>query len=366
MGAGASAETSRAARPHGPLLTDVSSWSVQDVCQNLEQRGMLNAITACRRHRIDGRKLLSMNDVALAAVLDEDSQADTRRMLTEELRDLRNLFAPEPLPAPELAFLLALREATGVASWEKKRGWAELESNQGCDCVGIEKYEGHVVALRLPQNSMQGALPAGAGALTRVRELRLERNTFPHTLPEDLGACGELRVLNLSGCSLGTAVLSALPAKLGALQQLHTLALAENNLRGELPDAICDCVALRKLDLSFNHLFGTFPARLGEALTNLTELRAFGNSFSGKLPASLGGLQKLVHLDLSDNSFKHTVPYAALSQCTLLRRLLLHSNYFKNTDTALRFLERKLPQCTELQLAPRMFTKPEAAIVETE
>ena len=365
MGAAASLDSSLQARPHGPLLTDPSSWDNGTLCAHLDERGMQDLVPMVSARQVTGAQLLTMDDAGLAAL---GVTGDRARMLSAELRDLRNLFAPVALPPGELAFLRALRDATSPEAWSKKRGWSQLEENQGRNCHGIEVRDGRVISLRLTHNNMLGALPpddsAGAGIsnLALLRELRLDRNSFPHTIFSDLGGCTELVIVNLSGCSLGTAVQANVPPSIGALRKLQQLYLQENNLRGQLPAELCDCTELRKLDLSFNTLYGPLPAALGERLTKLTELRAFGNGFSGRIPSELGNLVDLVHLDLSDNAFKGSVPYEALGRCRGLRRLLLHSNYLKNTEHATRYFERHAPElCDNLQLAPRVFRKPEVS-----
>jgi len=79
-----------------------------------------------------------------------------------------------------------------------------------------------------------------------------------------------------------------------------TLALANNNLSGTLPEAVGSLQALTGLDLSNNSLSGTVPDTL-TTLTQLSQLYLDGNNFN-TVP-DLSGLSNITGLDLSNNAF---------------------------------------------------------------
>ena len=95
MGAGASLDNSLQARPHGPLLTDPTSWDNGALCAHLDERGMQDLVPMVSARRVTGAQLLTMDDAGLAAL---GVDGDRARMLSVALRALRNLFAPVALP----------------------------------------------------------------------------------------------------------------------------------------------------------------------------------------------------------------------------------------------------------------------------
>jgi len=152
-------------------------------------------------------------------------------------------------------------------------------------------------------------LPAGLGALTRLRRLGAGFVGLSG-VPAEIGALGDLLMLELPGNRI-----SALPAELNALTSLETLDLSGNPL-GDLPDALAGLGGLRRLNLSD---VATPPAvapltgleRLALAgcgldelpgwvlaLPGLTSLYLAGNPMID-LPEGIAALGALSYLDLS-------------------------------------------------------------------
>jgi hypothetical protein len=108
--------------------------------------------------------------------------------------------------------------------------------------------------------------------------------------------------------------------------------LPHNNLKGTLPDAICEFTVLEALDVKENKLSGSLPGNLG----NLSHIYIFDiskNNFSGKLPSTFSrvganaytfkstrdrkGMD--IRIMLTNNNFENIIP-RQLSQMSLLAK----------------------------------------------
>jgi Leucine-rich repeat (LRR) protein len=77
------------------------------------------------------------------------------------------------------------------------------------------------------------------------------------------------------------------PSELGALTALTGLSLYENSFKGTVPSELGSLTALTYLDFAFNVFTGTVPSELG-ALTALEYFDLYGNSLlNGTVPAKL-------------------------------------------------------------------------------
>ncbi len=81
---------------------------------------------------------------------------------------------------------------------------------------------------------------------------------------------------------------------------------------------------ISRIDLPFSEIKGALPAALGE-LDALTHLNLRGNELSGPIPAGFGNLARLEMLDLSANRLSGRIP-AALDRLGLLQTLRLEGN----------------------------------------
>jgi hypothetical protein len=152
-------------------------------------------------------------------------------------------------------------------------------------------------------------LPAGLGALTRLRRLGAGFVGL-RALPTEIGALGELLVLELPGNRI-----EALPDEIAQLAALETLDLSANPLGG-LPDGLAGLPGLRQLNLSdvanlpaVAPLGGLEDLALAGcgletlpdwvlALPSLKSLYLAGNPMID-LPEGIAGLSALGYLDLS-------------------------------------------------------------------
>ena len=78
------------------------------------------------------------------------------------------------------------------------------------------------------------------------------------------------------------------------------LALSDNNLKGEIPDAFSNLVNLKIIDFSKNKIAGELPYNIGN-LIHLEILSLFNNQIEGSLPGSLYEISTLKVLLLNNN-----------------------------------------------------------------
>ena len=122
-----------------------------------------------------------------------------------------------------------------------------------------------------------------------------------------------------TGLSLGrNGLVGSLPASLGNLLQLSTLAVEANiGLTGSaLPDTLGRLTGLRSAYLYGNGLTGTIPPSIGQ-LVGLTKLLLNDNALTGSIPSSLARLTKLKELELQHNQLTGLVPELPFAKCEL-------------------------------------------------
>ena len=102
--------------------------------------------------------------------------------------------------------------------------------------------------------------------------------------------------------------------------------LGGNDLAGALPAELGNLASLTHLDVRRNTLGGEIPPELGN-LANLTTLYLFGNELSGDIPPELASLTNLERLLLYSNDLSGEIP-AWLGDMTSLTHLDLDNNAF--------------------------------------
>ena len=110
------------------------------------------------------------------------------------------------------------------------------------------------------------------------------------------------------------------------------LDLFENKLSGVIPAALGSLSSLEHLQLSHNRLSGEIPAELGN-LSNLRILLLGHNRLSGAIPAGLGSLSQLEWLDVGGNRLSGPIP-AELGDLSNLHTLHLLFNQLSGTIPA--------------------------------
>uniref|UniRef100_A0A0D9WR72 non-specific serine/threonine protein kinase n=1 Tax=Leersia perrieri TaxID=77586 RepID=A0A0D9WR72_9ORYZ len=107
------------------------------------------------------------------------------------------------------------------------------------------------------------------------------------------------------------------------------LALANMNLTGTVPAAVCELTNLARLDLSSNQLAGAFPSAALYRCAQLSFLDLSGNGLDGNLPRDIANLSPatMEHLNLSSNHFSGEVP-PSVASLRGLKSLVLDTNRF--------------------------------------
>ena len=120
-----------------------------------------------------------------------------------------------------------------------------------------------------------------------------------------------------------------IPPEIGELSKLEVLELVNSKLQapgltGRIPAALGRLANLKHLNLNSNSLTGSIPPELG-GLASLERLILPYNFLSGSIPAELGDLEKLVDLELHANRLEGSIP-AELGNLSQLRGLWLFEN----------------------------------------
>ena len=100
--------------------------------------------------------------------------------------------------------------------------------------------------------------------------------------------------------------------------------MAQVDVAGSIPAELGQLTALGHMDLIYNDLVGSIPPELG-GMVSLTHLSLHTNSLTGTIPTEFGYLIALTYMSLDSNSLVGTVP-TELSQLSLLAGLFLHAN----------------------------------------
>ncbi|XP_059453213.1 LRR receptor-like serine/threonine-protein kinase GSO1 [Corylus avellana] len=229
------------------------------------------------------------------------------------------------------------------------------------------QFEGLVAlkSLNLSFNNFTGPIPTNLGKAMALEQLQLSKNSFEGGIPDQM-----IDYLNLTLVDLNQNKLSGpVPVRIGDLSKLEVLILSTNNLSGEIPETLSSIKSLsrfaahqnnfegtipsglttflRNLDLSYNKLSGLIPSDMlspsnlqtvdfsynlltGPIPSNISpsmvRLRLGSNLLNGTIPtATFGKLEKLMYLELENNSLTGSVP-PDLGSCRKLLLLNLAGN----------------------------------------
>ena len=176
----------------------------------------------------------------------------------------------------------------------------DLRNNPLGDDVTNLNLPTTLTILRLSYTGLTGTIPAALSQLTELTLLELNNNELTGPIP-DLSQLTELDRVYLSYNQLSGQIPS-----LSQLAEMRILDLSNNQLTGQIPP-LSGLAALEELFLWNNQLTGPIPASLGD-LDALTELSLRNNQLSGPIPAALGGLDALIYLWLSSNPLTGPIP----------------------------------------------------------
>ncbi|KAL4654003.1 hypothetical protein ACB092_01G346800 [Castanea dentata] len=219
--------------------------------------------------------------------------------------------------------------------------------------------------LQLSQNYFTGTISQNIINITSLKELDLDGNFLSGDLPLDTRiSCPNLEILCLDSNKFSGHIPSYLSncsnlievESLGNLKFFKILSLGDNQLTGEPGDqehsfltSLASCRFLEEISISLNPLKITIPDTIGNlsvslkrfyagrcqikgkipmemgSLKNLNLIELPGNSLTGKIPSSYGGLESLQRLRLGDNKIEGFIP-KQLCKLKNLGELILSNN----------------------------------------
>ena len=133
--------------------------------------------------------------------------------------------------------------------------------------------------------------------------LALSQNQLRGNIPDSIGNLSRLTSLNLFSNQLSGSI----PDNIGNLSSLQYFDISWNQLSGSIPDSIGNLSTLQYLALSWNQLSGSIPDNIGN-LSSITELYLSRNQLSGGIPDSIGNLSTLQFLALDGNKLSGSIP----------------------------------------------------------
>ncbi len=210
-----------------------------------------------------------------------------------------NRVAAQVTEADSMA-LITLYNRMGGPDWTIKTGW--LQDRVG-NWFGISVDANRVARIDLPNNNLTGSIPAAIGQLTHVDTLAFSANELTGSIPPELGNVDSLKFLLLPNNELTGSI----PPELAQLADLEFMALAGNRLTGELPAELGQLDNLTFLDLFRNLLEGPIPPELGE-MERLETLFLTSNRFTGTIPVELAALDSLQIMHFASNQLEGSIP----------------------------------------------------------
>ncbi|KAJ9174759.1 hypothetical protein P3X46_013365 [Hevea brasiliensis] len=199
-------------------------------------------------------------------------------------------------------------------------------------------------------NQFTGSIPTSISNASQLEALQLGRNNFIGRVPS-LEKLHRLLKLDVSANHLGSGKADELEflSSLTNATNLLAVSMAHNNFGGKLPEQFCnfskklrmifvnenqisgnipstigDCVSLEFLVAENNKLSGSIPSSIGK-LPNLGLLFLDHNDFSGSIPSFVGNMTNLFRMDLSNNKLQGMIP-SSLGNCKNLLELDLSNN----------------------------------------
>ncbi len=230
-------------------------------------------------------------------------------------------YLPPRTYATDRAALEALYVALDGDNWPSfaRTNWNTTEPLNNWAGVTADSDD-NVTRLELRSDNLSGSLPAALGDLRSLETLALDGNDISGPIPPEIGNLRNLKVLRLEDNQLSGSI----PPELGYLRNLEDLHLEHNQLSGAIPPELRHLSRIDEIYLGNNDLSGSIPPELGD-LHTLTVLELNNNDLSGAIPAALENLRRLWWLRLDSNDLSGSIP-AALWDLPDLRRLYFSHN----------------------------------------
>ncbi|OAY77784.1 LRR receptor-like serine/threonine-protein kinase GSO1 [Ananas comosus] len=200
-----------------------------------------------------------------------------------------------------------------------------------CSLPGISTSLSHfnlttLNVLDLGGNSINSTLPTWLRNLTSITYLDLRYNEFYGVISDELLHLSTLNVLFLGG----NYFKGMNPKALRYLCNLHSLDLSSFSIGGEIMEWVemlprCVRNNLQTLYLSDNNLKGNLSGSL-EQMNGLTHIYLGSNLLTGSIPAGVWKLPNLISLDLYNNSLEGVISDIELSYLRKIQSLDLSLN----------------------------------------
>ncbi|KAJ6865336.1 hypothetical protein NC651_035803 [Populus alba x Populus x berolinensis] len=170
-------------------------------------------------------------------------------------------------------------------------------------CKALSSSLPNLKVLSMSNCYLSGPLDASLAKLQSLSIIRLSGNNLSAPVPEFLANYSKLTALQLISCQLN----GIFPQAIFQVPTLEILDLQYNEfLQGSFPE-FHQNLSLRTLLLSYSIFSGTLPQSIG-GLQKLSRIELAGNNFTGPIPNSMANLTQLFYLDFSSNKFTGTLP----------------------------------------------------------
>ncbi|KAL5744082.1 hypothetical protein ACOSQ2_027198 [Xanthoceras sorbifolium] len=183
---------------------------------------------------------------------------------------------------------------------------------------------GSLKVVDLSRNHVEGNIPENIGSLVNLQVLNLGGNLLSGSVPFVFGNFSELVILDLS---LNAYLVSEIPSDIGKLEMLEQLLLQSSGFHGEIPGSFAGLQSLTILDISQNNLTGEIPQALGSSLKNLVSFDVSQNKLLGSFPDGICNAKGLINLSLHKNFFTGSIPNS-IDECLNLERFQVQNNDF--------------------------------------
>ncbi|PRQ29167.1 putative non-specific serine/threonine protein kinase [Rosa chinensis] len=155
-------------------------------------------------------------------------------------------------------------------------------------------------------NHFSGSIPTAIFNLSTLRRIDFRRNQLSGSIPREIGNLTTLKEIYLDDNNF-----IEIPNEIGALDQLEKLYVQDNVLEGNAPMVVFNMSSLFTLTLFGNNLKGRLPDNMCQNLPHIQILNFGDNQLKGPLPSIYWQCKQLVDLRLESNKFswKHTQRY---------------------------------------------------------
>jgi len=220
----------------------------------------------------------------------------------------------------EINALLAFYLSVNGVEWDTAGNW--FSSAPFCDWYGIDTLDGHITAIKLPQNNLKGELPQEMGDLDSLQVMDFFINDINGGIPQSITNLKNLKYIDLDYNNLDENPLPVFAQMPG----LEVLRLRSNYCGGEIPAEIGNMVDLTELNIYGCSFDDPIPPSLF-TLAKLEVLSMGGNNFTGNFPDGLTSLISLKHFDIGGGNFEGDI-FSLVTQLASLEYLNLSGNNF--------------------------------------